>query len=277
MLNKLREHPLMTALVILLLYSAIFVVPDLLITPDPSQQGLNSITDMIGLWPLELGLTIAFVLIVSLLGWWREVGFRGINPGSLKFLILPFLYGGMLLTSAVSVSDSQNWLLGFDTAAQILALTVVLLMLGFTEEMMFRGVLFHGLETRYSALLVVLISATLFGLFHFVNLFTGAGYYDTIYQVLHAIAAGFMYASLRLILGAIWPVMLFHAFWDFILTTISSMSTHTDTAAATSFEPAHALFTVAPATLYGLFVYWRWSVRSKRQREESGAGSPESP
>ncbi len=62
--------------------------------------------------------------------------------------------------------------------------------------------------------------------------YTGASLHDTTFQVIHATAAGFMYAALRLRIGAIWSVMLFNALWDFCLFDIDTL---TKSITATSF------------------------------------------
>jgi len=136
-----------------------------------------------------------------------------------------------------------------------------LLLLGFVEEGIFRGVLFYGLKTTCTPFYTVFLSALLFGLFHFVNLLVGADFTDTAYQVIHASAMGFLYASLRLSIGAIWPLMLLHTFWDFslyVMQNTMTVSAHTTTTPGT-FSVGTSMAVAMPALAYGLFVYWRWS------------------
>ena len=149
---------------------------------------------------------------------------------------------------------------------QLLALLVMALGVGFTEESMYRGILFFGLNSKLSTLVSVIIVSVIFGVFHYVNLFTGAGLYDTDYQVWHAIAAGFMYMALRLRVGAIWAVMIFHGIWDFAIFLTQSIGATHVTDSATSIELNRVLIVIAPALIYGVFVYWRWSVWNGRQR-----------
>lgn len=126
--------------------------------------------------------------------------------------------------------------------------------------------LFHGLETRFTLFVTVLATAIIFGMFHYVNMFTGASLYDTTFEVLHAMAAGFMYAALRLRIGAIWPVMLFHALWDFCLFDIDMLTSFITGAASAPSSPwVSAIVSIMPATIYGAFVYWRWFVQRDRE------------
>ena len=266
MLDKLRLNPLLASLLVLSFYAALFILPVFFVQSDPEQQGISGVDGAISLWPLQLLLGVFFIIVVSLLGWWRKIGFRRINQGGLKFLLPPCLLALSLLVFSAMNARSDHWFLGFDDLKQLISMALVMLALGFSEETMFRGILFHGLETRFTPLGTVMVSAVIFGLFHFVNLLMGAGFYDTTYQVLHAVAAGFMYASLRLRLGAIWPVMLFHGFWDFSLLlsqTLNGTTTGADTAA--SFSLPRALLIMLPAFIYGLYVYWRWSKWNRLQ------------
>ena len=268
MLKKLRENPLLSSLLVLLLYAGLFILPAFFVQSDPEQHGISGVDGAISQWPTQLVFGVIFILIVSLLGWWGKIGFRGINQGGLKFLLPPFLLALSLLIFSNMNAHTDHWFLGFDRMKQLFGMVLVMLALGFTEETMFRGVLFHGLETRFTPLITVMGSAVIFGLFHFVNLLVDAGFYDTAYQVLHAAAAGFMYASLRLRLGAIWPVMLFHGFWDFSLFTSQTMSGVVAGADTTSsFSLLRALLIMLPAFIYGLYVYWRWSVWYRSQPE----------
>ncbi len=128
---------------------------------------------------------------------------------------------------------------------------------------MYRGILFFGVNSKHSELVTVLVTSVVFGLFHYVNLFTGAGFEDTTYQVTHAFAAGFMYATLRLRIGSIWAVMFFHGLWDFVIFLTQSIGEQEFVEPATNVDPVTALIVMVPAMLYGIFVYWRWCVWNK--------------
>ncbi len=65
MLKKRREHPLLTSLLVLLLYAAAFIMPGYSSEPDPDQHGISGIDGAIALWPSELLLGVAFVIIVT--------------------------------------------------------------------------------------------------------------------------------------------------------------------------------------------------------------------
>ena len=262
MLKKLRDNPLPASLVVLVLYAGWFILPAFIVKNDPEQHGISGIDGAISQWPNEAIIAISLIIIVTLLGWWQKIGFQRVHQGGIKYLLPPVLLALTVLVASDQVSYNTSWFLGFAGPAQLASMILVILGIGFTEETMFRGILFHGLETRFTPFITVLISAGIFGVFHYVNLFMGAPFYDTSYQVIHAAAAGFMYATLRLRIGAIWPVMLFHGLWDFCLFDIETLHhTTSDVAVTSSFSLLKAGLIIFPAVTYGAFVYWRWSVR----------------
>ncbi len=262
MLQKLRNNPLLTAALVIVLYALWFIIPSFFIHTEHKVMGVKEAT---ALWPLQLGVGIVLALIITALGWWKEIGFRAVNEGGSKFLLFPFLMGVLMIGSAWAINKNPHIDLGYETIQPFLMLFLVMLMVGFTEESIFRGILFHGLETKLQPFAVVLLTAIIFGLFHFVNLFNGNPFDAIAYQVIHAASVGFLYAALRLRLGAIWPIMLVHGFWDtsvFVFQTAQTANGIATVASSTTFSAESALTMALPELLYGLFVYWRWTAWS---------------
>ena len=270
MLTIFRTHALFTALLIIILYAAWFIVPAIYIDIDPSKKALSDITNIIYQWKTQIVVFSVLVTLVTLLKWWREVGFKPMHTGGLKFLLPPLLFLLILFAIALVEDKGSTLFFGFTSLKQMFSFFLILLMLGFTEELLFRGILYHGLETKFGVLSTVLLSALIFGVFHYINLLVGAEFYATTYQVIHATSAGFMYATLRLRIGAIWPVMLFHSMWDIGLIMIGSLqhaASDRHAQALSSFSILYALILILPALLYGIFVYWRWTIWSHTQQE----------
>jgi membrane protease YdiL (CAAX protease family) len=268
MLQKLRARPLLTSLLIVGLYGLWFILP-MFFVDMPSGTPETGIEGALKMWKPELITAGVLVAIISVLGWWREVGFRAIERGGVKYLIPILLLILFMLNAAWVLNPSPAWCLGFKSPTQLVALLSMILLLGLVEEGVFRGVFFYGLSTRFSPLATVLISAGLFGVFHFVNVFAGASVIGTTFQATHAAAMGFLYASLRLRLGAIWPLMILHGLWDFSLFVLQS-ATHPETASQGELSLGAGLLVSLPALTYGLFVYWRWSKSSKKSAESLG-------
>ncbi len=258
MLKKLQKNPLQTAFLIVILYGLWFIVPSLYNGIDPNASAKVGIEGALEMGISELITSSVLVVFISLLGWWKIIGFRRIEAGGLKFLIPIFSIILIILALSFSFDKSDAWFLGFTSPLQFLAVLGVMLLLGFVEEGIFRGVLFYGLSQKLSPLMTVFLSAFIFGLFHFVNILTGEPVVATFYQVIHAFAMGFLYAALRLRVKAIWPLMILHGLWDFSLF-ISQSTVQLGVATPDDIPVTAGLSIAVPALLYGLFVYWRWS------------------
>ncbi len=149
------------------------------------------------------------VVIVSALGWWREIGFTRPSewrrPWALALLLLPV---GIGLGDLVHAGTRAP--LGIGLLLAGLALGV-----GFTEETYFRGIVLRALVTR-GRVAAVIASAALFGLAHVTNLFAPAAAPGAVaFQVAVAGLVGVILASVRLLMNGIWPVILAHALIDF--------------------------------------------------------------
>ncbi|MCI9432632.1 MAG: CPBP family intramembrane metalloprotease [Oscillospiraceae bacterium] len=82
--------------------------------------------------------------------------------------------------------------MAYGGAAQVYAVLSMLLV-GFIEELIFRGFLFRALLEQEAPPVAVTISAVTFGVGHIVNLLTGRGGLETLVQVVFAAAWGFLF------------------------------------------------------------------------------------
>lgn len=158
------------------------------------------------------------IIPLSLLGWWKQVGFtRGIQLKDIRLYIAPFII--IVLPSIVALPIATE-----KSSTQIIVLSLIAsLLVGFTEESFFRGLLLQSaLPTGIWP--AVLISSFLFGLVHLSNILAGFTWNYVIGQALFAFGFGVLLSVLRLRTGSIWPGLLFHAAKDFpglILLTVN--------------------------------------------------------
>lgn len=89
--------------------------------------------------------------------------------------------------------------------------TIMMICVGFLEEVIFRGFLFRGIA-KQSTTRAVVISSVTFGIGHFVNLLNGYNLLGNILQVIYAIAVGFMLVFIFLRTHSIIPCIAFHGF-----------------------------------------------------------------
>ena len=151
---------------------------------------------------------ILLAITTTLLGWWHPALFDK-APATRRWpIIAPAVMAIALILNLVAV----DWA-SYDGA--FFAASLVLLLVGFTEELTTRGLLLVGLRSRLSEGWVWFITSALFGLMHFVNVLTGQEIGPTAVQVLFAFGGGTIFYILRRVTGTlIWP-MLLHGLWDF--------------------------------------------------------------
>lgn len=101
----------------------------------------------------------------------------------------------------------------YDGAAQVYAV-ISMLLIGFVEEMIFRGFLFRILPEKDPAPVAIIISAVTFGIGHIVNLFTGQASLETILQIIYAIAWGFIFTYVFYKSGCLWICIIVHGMID---------------------------------------------------------------
>ncbi len=260
MLATLKKKPFLTSILIVFLYALWFIVPMIFTKQDPNAHGISGINGALKMLKPELITAGVLLVFVAMLGWWKQIGFVAIKKGGVKFLIPICLLILLMLSKSWTSNHTHSWFMGFQSPQQLSEMLGIIFLLGFVEEGIFRGVLFYGLSTKLKPFYTVFISALVFGLFHAVNIFAGADPLITFYQMVHAFSMGFLYASLRLMIGAIWPLMILHGLWDFSLFVLQTTAvTPIKQSVSITASITAGLMISTPAILYGIFVYWRWS------------------
>lgn len=90
---------------------------------------------------------------------------------------------------------------------------VSMILIGYIEEVIFRGVLFKAVEKNKGIRPAIIISAVTFGIGHILNLVSQPGL-DTFLQVVYAIAFGFMFAYVFHKCKSLWPCIILHSVVD---------------------------------------------------------------
>ncbi|SFR71286.1 hypothetical protein SAMN05428970_1155 [Agromyces sp. CF514] len=152
--------------------------------------------------------TVLLAITTSLLGWWRPALFDRQRSRHRWPILVPIL---------VAVAAVMN-LAGTDWASYsgaFLAASVVLMLVGFTEELVNRGLMLVALRSRLHEGWVWFISSALFGLSHYINVLLGAPAGDTTIQVFAAFLGGTAFYILRRTTGSLVWAMVLHGVWDF--------------------------------------------------------------
>ena len=98
------------------------------------------------------------------------------------------------------------------TSLVIAAFSMILV--GFVEEMIFRGFLFKAMMEGDKTIVAIIVSAVTFGVGHIVNLFTGQASFETVMQIIFAISWGFILTMVCYKGGSIIPCIIAHSLID---------------------------------------------------------------
>lgn len=91
---------------------------------------------------------------------------------------------------------------------------VSMLLVGYVEEVIFRGFLFKAMLRENSPAPAIIVASVTFGIGHIVNLLTGQASLETVIQVIFAIAWGFMLTLAFYKGGSLWPCVAVHGMID---------------------------------------------------------------
>ncbi|MCH5286472.1 MAG: CPBP family intramembrane metalloprotease [Christensenellaceae bacterium] len=152
----------------------------------------------------------------------------------------------------VVIASSSLWFgCAMSMSATEAALRVVsMLCVGFIEEIIFRGFLFKAISNTNLKRAVVISSVT-FGLGHIVNLLNGAPLFETLMQIVYAVALGFLFTFIFLKSGSLIPCIVTHS-------AINSLSTF----AVISTDAQLVVITIALTVIS--VAYSAWILRQKR-------------
>ncbi len=171
--------------------------------------------------------------------------------GSLRLLWFPALYVVGFAVAAVAI--------GLPPAATTLTILANTAMVGVSEELACRGVLYRGLRVRFSLWTAILVSTALFGAVHVLNGLATGDFAIAALQAVTAFMTGIAFMALRLRTGSLYPVMILHTLWDFtLITTLVALVSHVDMSEPespmTAALAAVPLLFILPNFLYGLFL-----------------------
>ena len=160
--------------------------------------GLTDVKTLI----LNVGLV---VLIYTLIATTKTFEYYGLNsfPKPKKYLyFIP-----LILLASVNVWNGINI---DNTIDEIIIHMGSMCMIGFLEEIIFRGFLFRILEKDSEKLAIIITSIT-FGVGHIINLLNGEPVIETLIQVVYAMAVGYLFAIILVKTKSLWPCIITHA------------------------------------------------------------------
>ncbi len=192
-----------------------------------------------------------FLLATIRFAGWPTLGFGAPEQaGWWKLLWLPTLMIAAFAGLAVKT--------GLPSASVILFVFINTALVGFSEETMFRGVLFQGFRKAMPIWAAIAMSTILFGAVHVLNGFVTGDFAAASVQAIAASMSGLMYMALLIRTGSLWPPIVVHALWDFcIFLSVSQESAAPRAEPTTLSDWLSHLGLALPSFLYGLFLLRR--------------------
>lgn len=225
--------------------------------------GHTSINIVLSYLPVMLFVfSITYILAIG-----KQIGFHKKNIGKGILLgWLSILYGMINLINGLLTTESLD--LTLFISPEIVYFTLHMFFIGLYEELLCRGVLLNIMINKWghikkSILKSVILSSVIFGSLHFLNLLNllvspnPELIVDTLSQVIYATFVGIYFACVYLRCKNIWPVIIFHALFDWCTLLFEKFSTASTANVMYNFPIPPALLNVLialPLALAGLFL-----------------------
>ena len=189
---------------------------------------------------------LAAAVFAGVVAWRAGADAMGLHrpspASSIKLVWLPLAYAVIMLAA--------DLLIGLPSPGIVAILALNMLLVGLSEELMFRSIVFRGLLTRCRLWPAILLTSLLFGLVHSLNVFTTGQLDQAVMQSAAAFMQGLAYLAIRIRTRSVWPMVI-----SLILpATALPASAGTGTNAGWSWMP---LLVALPVFLYGLFLLRR--------------------
>ena len=158
---------------------------------------------------LDLAVGALFlVVLASLLGWWRPALFERTRSHHKWPIFVPII----MFVAAILNIFNTDWT-QFDTSF-LLSLIALGVLVGFSEELMSRGLVLTSFRSQLSEGWAWFLSSALFGLMHLVNALLGAPLLSSLSQAGLAFASGTAFYIVRRVTGSLIWAMILHGLWD---------------------------------------------------------------
>ncbi|MCR4786959.1 MAG: CPBP family intramembrane metalloprotease [Lachnospiraceae bacterium] len=187
-----------------ILFAVLWIVAYcVVITTVKGEFGYESVWMLLGLIVFTAGI-VAFVKTNRLED---KYGLKGFPKNMKKYLF--FIPMFILATGNLWDGFSLSY-----RGVDLLIATFSMILVGFVEEMIFRGFLFKAMLGNGKVVPAIIVSALTFGIGHIVNLFAGQASFDTVMQVIFAVSWGFLFTMVFYKSGSLIPCIIAHSMVD---------------------------------------------------------------
>jgi membrane protease YdiL (CAAX protease family) len=147
-----------------------------------------------------LSILIVLFIILNKLG--EYFGLTNIPKPKKYLYFVPLVI--LMLVNLIGGINIQN------TASEIVIYMLSMVLIGFLEEIIFRGFLFQ-MMAKDSVKVAVIVTSITFGIGHIINLLNGAELVPTLLQICYAIAIGYLFAVILVKSKSLWPQIITHS------------------------------------------------------------------
>jgi uncharacterized protein len=198
-----------------------------------------------GVAPSLAAAGLFLLVIVIVFRWWREAGLaQGPQPGTLRVIWPWLVFLALFAASALNA--------GLPPASVTLFILVNTALVGWSEEVMFRGLWLRGLHRSFGIWVAILGSSLIFGAIHVLNVFLTGDLRGAVIQSAAAFLSGVFLAALRLRTGSLWTGIVLHGLWDAGTFLVAAGAT-TAAAAPTALGDYGSVVLSIPLFLLGLY------------------------
>ncbi|KAA0688153.1 CPBP family intramembrane metalloprotease [Neorhizobium sp. P12A] len=243
-----NRHRLPISFVVLLLWAAILATSVQITAGD--QRSVVQLVSQGVVWPIVMAVLFLAAILVSFR--WTDIGFEPFQIAStLRLMWLPLLY--LITFSGIVI------VLGLPPLQKLVFIVINTIFVGISEEVMFRGILFSGLRSRFRFWPSIWLSCGLFGLIHVLNAVQTGNWTASTLQAIAAFQTGLILMALRVRTGSLYPVIMLHAVWDCLPLLIA---THVANGVNQD-QPLPAYAYLAPLFVTPNFLYALYLLRAK--------------
>lgn len=201
----------------------------------------------------SLLIAIGFLLAMMAIIRWGDIGLRLPRPlSTIRFVWFPALYVGGFAALAVFA--------GLPDTEQTLIIAANTFLVGISEELAARGILYRGLRSGMALVPAAITSSALFGVVHVLNGFSTGDFPAAMLQAFTAFMTGIAFMALRIRTNSLLPGIAIHGAWDFclvVLATGAAGSAEGGNQAASGLSPWLPVALILPNCLYGIFLIAR--------------------
>lgn len=180
---------------------------------------------------------------------WDRIGLKWPKQASGFILTWPSLLTSVAIAVAVT-------LVGLPPARALGFIAINTFLVGISEELMFRGLLFRGLVDRLSFWTTFWLTSVLFGGVHLLNGLITGDFTAAAVQAGSAFLSALFFLAVRLRAASLYPSILAHWTWDLAVLTLALALTRSAPSphATTTTTGIAGLLVSLPFALYGLFL-----------------------